>query len=447
MNIDAPFEELFAKRAGTIKPGLERMQRALAYIPKEWHNRPRVLVGGTNGKGTTAGFLWQLFGATGVRAALFTSPHLRSFCERFMMPEPVTVPEVEAALEGIQQLLPADVYDELSFFEIATLLFQRLAAKSLPDFDIMEVGLGGRWDSTNSFDPDAALIVSLGYDHQEYLGHDICGIAREKLGICRPGKPLFLGQQTYPEAAEAVERHCLHHGVPLFRFGHEIRLVADELAIELPGLDPLYEKIPTELAQSAPYLCHNFALARACHYWLSEKLPALKGSRGPISAAGALPPALRGRFEVVEQEFPNGRCRFLIDVCHNTDGVDALKSALTTCLPAGAPFPGLVCILGDKDINAMLDKLKSFINPLMLFKVLHPRVFIQEQLAERHRNLICFDSFAEAVDKLTAPPGLEELALDHGVNGAAKPVVVCGSVMAIGQVLELFAEPKTTFAT
>lgn len=146
-----------------------------------------VLVGGTNGKGSTSAFLEAALRSVGVRTGLFTSPHLISYCERVridghdMTPEQVV--EVGGGVLAIAQAR------HNSFFETTWGLAARLFAEAKVDVAIWEVGLGGRLDATNACDPEAAGVVSVGLDHQKVLGPDLASIAREKAGIFRPDRP------------------------------------------------------------------------------------------------------------------------------------------------------------------------------------------------------------------------------------------------------------------
>src|SRR5690606_13969285 len=143
----------FARRPDVIKPGLARMQAALAVLPELAPAVPTAVVAGTNGKGTTTGYLWQLMVAAGERAGIYTSPHLWRFAERIQHSHAVLDDRrLVDDLAALQARLPAEVERPLSFFELTTLLalweFRRLDSTMLA----LEVGLGGRWDATNVVD-------------------------------------------------------------------------------------------------------------------------------------------------------------------------------------------------------------------------------------------------------------------------------------------------------
>ena len=147
------FSELFDKRAGDIKPGLERIRKAFEYLGKPSFSIPTVLVAGTNGKGSSAGLLWGMLSAAGYKVGLYSSPHLRNFSERYSLSsKSLNDEDVYGEFISIKNELPDDIYSELSFFEIATLISFRLFHKEGCDFQVIEVGLGGRLDATNILD-------------------------------------------------------------------------------------------------------------------------------------------------------------------------------------------------------------------------------------------------------------------------------------------------------
>jgi len=199
--------EIFGKRAQVIKPGLERMREAWKVLGFPSKKIPTVLIAGTNGKGTTSGFLYRLLAVTGLRVGLFTSPHVREFRERIAVSDcEVTNQRVVASIHRMKQVLDA-FWDKLTFFEINTLLALLTFEEEKVDWIVLEVGLGGRLDATNVVEPALSIITSIGMDHAEYLGPDTTAIAKEKAGIMRAGKPCIWGGLTVSDqAADAVVR-------------------------------------------------------------------------------------------------------------------------------------------------------------------------------------------------------------------------------------------------
>ena len=171
---------LFDKRPTVIRPGLDRIKSALSMLGRPAENTPRIVVAGTNGKGTTSGMIWRMLSSIGLRAGLFTSPHLIEFRERFSVSGQTIGNDqiVDLILKLKNQVSPA-LWSELTFFEINTILAFLLFEQMKTDVNVLEVGMGGRLDCVNVYDPDVAVITSIGFDHMEFLGHTLSAIARE----------------------------------------------------------------------------------------------------------------------------------------------------------------------------------------------------------------------------------------------------------------------------
>ncbi len=191
----------------TMKFGLQTMRRLLEILGSPETAYPSVLVAGTNGKGSVSHFLSSVCTAAGIRTGLYTSPHLVEPRERVRVNgRPVTA---EQFAQGLGETAEAIARNRLephpTFFETVTatalLLFARLGVR----LAVLEVGMGGRLDSTNAVEPILSLITPISYDHEKYLGNSLSAIAQEKAGILRAGKPAVSAPQV-PEAEETLLR-------------------------------------------------------------------------------------------------------------------------------------------------------------------------------------------------------------------------------------------------
>ena len=437
---------LFAKRPNVIKPGLDRMLAGLAALEaRAWTERPAVVVAGTNGKGTTSAFLWQMLGRLGLTSGLYTSPHLCGFEERMVTTRAApSEAEVLAELASMRATLPAALYEELSFFEVGTLLALRFFARARTDVDVLEIGLGGRWDAVNVVSGLVSVITSIGIDHRELLGDSERAIAAEKAGIMRAGRTTVTGEPRGSEAGQMLVLEAERRGSRLAAWGDEIQVDGETLVVTLP------ERRERRIAwgSTAPlarFLERNLALALATLVELGETnattrtaLVAYAQGRTEEGALAALahgvrrgmwpqPPSLWGRFQRLVG--PDAR-PLLFDVCHNPHGAVAFAEALAACgALAGGPLPAAVSILRDKDHAGILDVLRARLAPVVLFATSGERALRREDLASRHRDLAFASDFASALAQLPA--------------SAAGPTVVCGSVHAVGEVIEqLGATPQ-----
>ena len=303
---------------------LEPTRRLLDVLGHPEQHFSAIHVGGTNGKGSVCHLVYRALRESGFRTGLYTSPHLVSIRERFIVDDR-PIPEA-AFTRWTERLLPAVKETGASFFEATTALaFADFAGRGV-DIAVVEVGLGGRLDATNVLLPLVSAVVQIALDHADYLGNSLAGIAKEKAGIAKPGRPFVVGESD-PALRKILEDTAIAAGATT-------RPVPAERLYQGP------------LALSGPHQRRNAAVAEA--------------------VLEALPPSLRVNRPQIEQAFSevtvpgrfDRRGRWIFDVAHNPDGVEALLAALSDAQPPG-PVHGLVGILGDKDWRTMLARLGS----------------------------------------------------------------------------------------
>jgi dihydrofolate synthase/folylpolyglutamate synthase len=334
LSYGAALDYLFP-RVTQIKFGLTTTRELLALLGDPHLQIPVVHIGGTNGKGSVTALVSTALAAAGWRVGTYTSPHLVSFRERITV---AGVPISEAAVAMWTGRLLADADRlEATFFETTTAMaFADLAARGA-EVAVIEVGLGGRLDSTNVVRPLVSAVTKIEMDHQKYLGDTLEAIAREKAWIAKPGAPFVVGE-TRPALIEVLRR---------------------EAAASVRAMDPDAE---ADVRVVAPEVCYTGALA-------------LEGAHQRRNAAvagavlDALPPPFRPGAEAVTQGFATAkipgrldrRGKWLFDVAHNPDGVAALCRALTDLGPR-RPVHALVSILGDKAWPEMLVQLDRVVD-------------------------------------------------------------------------------------
>ncbi|MBC8152829.1 MAG: bifunctional folylpolyglutamate synthase/dihydrofolate synthase, partial [Bacteroidetes bacterium] len=178
--------------ARALKPGLGNTEVLCAALGDPHRRFRSIHVAGTNGKGSTAHMLASVYQAAGYRVGLYTSPHLKSFTERIRINGQPIVDEAVAAFVTQHQLLIE--LTEPSFFEVTVALAFDYFAREAVDLAIIEVGLGGRLDSTNVITPLLSVITNIGFDHTDILGNTLTDIAAEKAGIIKAGVPVLIGE-------------------------------------------------------------------------------------------------------------------------------------------------------------------------------------------------------------------------------------------------------------
>ncbi|MFN4252043.1 bifunctional folylpolyglutamate synthase/dihydrofolate synthase [Deinococcus sp.] len=401
----AELDWLFARQRFGVHPGLGRLQALLARLGDPQRAFRTVLVGGTNGKGSTAATLAAMLRAGDVRAGLFTSPHLTQFTERFVVDGQELPEEVVAA--ALARVRPQAEAVGASFFEIVTALGALLFAEAGVQVAVMEVGLGGRLDATNALDPVLSVVTNVGLDHTEFLGSTPQAIAAEKAGILRAGRPAVVGVGADVEPIFAAT------GADLWRLDDHLlgtRLLGWEGGqVTLRGPDgPVTLHTPL----LGPHGARNAALAALAALRLD--LPAQAVTRG--AAAAQWP----GRLEVLSWQ--GGRV--LLDGAHNPDGARALADALRE-LGVG-PLPLVFGAAGDKDISGVVAALRSCASEVILTRAaLSPRAADPQSLAAL---------FAGVPVTVTDSPeaALAVLAARH-----APLALVCGSLYLLGEVRPL----------
>ena len=193
-----------------IDLGLERCRRVRDALGLGTPSRPHILIAGTNGKGSCVAFLEAMLTAAGFRAGAYSSPHLSRYNERVR----IGAREVSdsALVEAFERVDAARGDVSLTFFEFGTLAAADILERARVDVAIMEVGLGGRLDAVNAFEPSVSLISVVGVDHRAWLGDDRESVGREKAGIMRPTVPCVIGERSPPASvldhARAIGAPC-----------------------------------------------------------------------------------------------------------------------------------------------------------------------------------------------------------------------------------------------
>ena len=221
-DVDDALTRLSRLHPRKIDLSLGRLQRLLAALGNPQNQLPPTIhVAGTNGKGSTCAYLAHMARSNGQKVHIYTSPHLVDFNERIQIDsQPVGD---QALIEAFARCEAANFGEPITFFEITTAAAFLLFSEHPADLLILEVGLGGRFDATNVIaKPVLCVITAIGLDHQEFLGHDIGTIAREKAGICKFGVPTIIGRQS-PEAEAALLQEAGRVGALAYVWGQDFR--------------------------------------------------------------------------------------------------------------------------------------------------------------------------------------------------------------------------------
>lgn len=328
-----------------LKPGLDNTLKLCSALGNPQHKFPSIHVAGTNGKGSTSHMLAAIYQSAGYRVGLYTSPHLQSFTERIRINGQPIAEEDVADFVRKHQLLIESI--EPSFFEVTVAMaFDYFARQSL-DLAIVEVGLGGRLDSTNVITPLASVITNIGFDHTEILGDTLPQIAREKAGIIKESIPVIVGE-TNPETAPVFVEIARSLNAPIV-FADERFLVQDrgvenglrQIQIIKSGIEDVSgANILLDLL--GDYQLRNLPGVLATVDVLQKKWPVSQeaiqsGLRTVVYLTG-----LKGRFQTLQFN-----PRVLVDTAHNQAGLAALFLSIKSLTFATLRI--IVALVADKE--------------------------------------------------------------------------------------------------
>lgn len=392
-------EGLHPKGQGGIELGLERVDRVKAELG-QMQRCPLIIVGGTNGKGSTCAYLESIYAHAGYRVGCYTSPHLLAYNERVRVDrQPVDEAALCDAFERVEAARQRAGTIALTYFEFGTLAAWEVFAASEVEVIILEVGLGGRLDAVNAYDADCAVVTGIALDHTDWLGSTREAIGYEKAGIFRAGKQSICGD---PEPPQTLVDHAGAIGAPLQRVGRDFAAIPEEgmLTWTFRGRDGAITCLPKPGLVGVCQL-RNAAAALAV-------VESLKASRPVVRAAierGLVDVYLPGRFQV----FP-GRPTFVADVAHNPQAVAGLAENLDAmgCFTKTITVVGM---LADKDIAGALASLRGKIDVWLFAGLDVPRGAAAETLAAVHAagalggRVECFASPDEALARAAKVAG------------------------------------------
>lgn len=404
--------------AAAYKPGLDNTYRLMAHLGNPHERLRAVHIAGTNGKGSTSHLIAATLQAQGYRVGLFTSPHLVDFRERIrisgeMIPEEIVIEFVENNRAFLDKVRP-------SFFETTMALAFWYFAELQVDIAVIEVGLGGRLDSTNILTPLLSVITNIGIDHTEFLGTTLAQIANEKAGIIKSHIPCVIGE-THPETQEVFlnrARECdiLGDGLETTEcriwFADQCGYMRRRRMKEAPTcqLRGYYQEKNQQTAFVALQVLYNY-----CDITISPEAIA-DGFAQVCTLTG-----LRGRWEILS-ESPLTIC----DTGHNSHGIRYVVEQLKTENGKRETENGKLHIVfgmvADKDIDVVLSMLPEeavyyFTQPATSRALPASQLLARWQsLHPAHQACHCFDSVATAINAAQKEASNEDIIFIGGSN-------------------------------
>lgn len=344
-SVDEQYEDtirfLYGLERFGILLGLENISELLERMGNPQLSFPVVHVAGSNGKGSTSAFIYGILRRAGLKTALYTSPHLNDFRERIRINGSLV--SRDAVIESADKVRGLYNPDRTTFFEYTTAMAFECIARERPDVAVIEVGLGGRLDATNTTRPRVTVITDISREHEDYLGVGIASVAKEKAGIIKNGIPLVTGASR-GEARKVILDMAMRAGAPVREFGRHfkgVRTGRDTYTYlsERSRIEHLTPPMPCS------YQMKNSSLAIAA-------VEELTAAGYPVDEQafriGIQETRFPGRFEILRRE-PD----VVIDGAHTPEGMRLLKSAFHSHYPGVRPLL-LLGVLGDKSYEALV---------------------------------------------------------------------------------------------
>ncbi len=406
---------------------LERMRKLLAHLGNPHQQVKTVHVAGTNGKGSTVAMIAGMLRNCGYAVGVYTSPHLVDIRERVQIDgQAISKNEFVETVREVAEAV-AKLSDDATFFEVLTAVGFKHFAEQAVDIAIVEVGLGGRLDSTNVITPLVSVVTAIDLDHTRLLGGTRAMIAREKAGIFKKGVPALFFEQD--ATVDGVMREVAAE------VGAELRIVNKDIEFSsrfcvTPDLGPhtrvcMYTK--TSRLEHLPVPLPGEHQAGNCGLALAA-VDILKGFGFELPedklTAGLAATRVPGRMEVVSE-----RPRILCDGAHNP----AAMNALMRCVGAHVPYDSMVCVFGccaDKDIGEMLDKVNLGADKVIFTRASStPRAAAPDDLQKL---------FQERSGKMSQIARTVPEAIEMAIRAVSREDLICvtGSFYVVGEAIK-----------
>lgn len=422
-------EYIETQHSRPIALGLERValvRDAVCDVMAQTSNPFVIMVGGTNGKGSTCAMLEAILRAAGYRVGLYTSPHLLRYNERVRIDardvDDALLCDAFAAVEQARGDIP------LTYFEYGTLAAWVVFSQAKLDVVILEVGLGGRLDAVNVFEPDCSIVTGVAMDHMDYLGDTREAIGFEKAGIFRAGKSAICGEPAPPQS---LVNHAKDIGADLRISGRDFGFSGDKTQWQFQGRAQRRNSLAYPALRGANQLL-NASAALAALEALDDRLPV------PMQAVrqGLMLVEIPGRFQVLP-----GRPAVVLDVAHNPQAVAVLSENMANMGFFSDTWA--VCgMFADKDIVGSLGNIASRIDHWLLCDLPGSRAASAVNLAEALSGITADLGLSPSVATFTDPSSAFNAAQAAAKEGDR--IVVFGSFLTVAGVMPTVATRRSS---
>jgi len=395
--------------------GLDNIKWILSVIGNPHEFLKTVHIGGTNGKGSVAAMLSHILKAAGYKVGKYTSPHLISFTERITINEErITDVEVSDLVDSIRQNLDAvDPKRTFTFFDFTTALAFEYFRKNNVDIALIEVGLGGRLDSTNVLNPLISVITNVAFDHMDYLGEDILRIAREKAGIIKKGVPVVTGAKDLP--ARIIEETAKMNDCSVYIMGRDFSYERKETqTMSYSGLSIKLNDVFVNL--KGDHQLGNAAIA-LCTAELLSMLGFGMDQREVY--AGLSQVTWPGRLQITKE-----KPTIILDGAHNVDGIRTLVNFLKKQFPDRKRLL-IFGVMKDKEYEKMLEELLPSVDEVIFTSSTNERALLPESMEKFAPKAVIANDAARALKKV------KSMSEENDV------IIITGSLYLIGECMAI----------
>lgn len=408
------------KRFG-IRLGLENISSLLSELgePQKYINA--IHVGGTNGKGSTAAFIYSILNAKGYKVGLFTSPHLFSIQERIQINNtPISKEEFIGLFKKVRNVIPLNM--EVTYFEFLTAMAFKYFFDQEVDWAVIEVGMGGRFDATNLIHPKVSIITNIDYEHTDYLGKDLRKIAIEKGGIIKK-EGILVTAIREPENLSLMKEICHSLNAEIHPIDRDFEVETDTQEImrtrfSFKDKERFFENIEIPLA--GEYQVDNAACAIKASVILND----LGWEIGEEDIKRGLKNVCwRGRFDVIKRK-PVVIC----DGAHNPSGIKSFVESFVRLFTYNRLFV-IFGVMNDKDFSKMGEFIIPHADSLILVepnveRALDPEIMLNDFKRYKREILVIKDVRA---------------AIDHALSRAGEKDIICivGSLYLVSEALQI----------
>ena len=445
MKINEVLEKIFNMRTinkriteESLNQNNEKLKKIYELLGEPCKNKKIIHIAGTNGKGSTATFLENIFFAGGYSVAKFTSPHILKFNERILINKKMISDEnVVKYYEIVMDILEKNLL-QINFFEITTFMALLYFEEKNPDFIFLETGLGGRYDATNVVNSTIAVITNISFDHVSLLGNSLDKIADRKAGIIK-NRQLCIYAQNLTELENAVKKET-DNSVNILKKYENLQVELDtqnyKTIVKILESENLDESENIEDKKNKHNLEKTFILPlfgkfQANNFLIAYEIAKIYGISDEVIQKGIDEISLAGRFEIFSQNPAT-----ILDVAHNDDSVRVLVENLDELFKNDEVI-FILSILGTKDIANIFEKIleknyKIFITSLKEVTYGLSANEIKKNLENANiltNNIIFEDNILDAYNQA------KEMVLEK--NSRYKAIVVCGSFYEIAKFKKL----------